>query len=501
VLATIQILAILALTWIELQEPSPQKGLRQFVFSNAIGSDGARAALRLYRRRLDFLPFVGPGQELPKDIFLWARKAGFFLLLATQLLAFRTVLQKKSVSIGQWIAGPAISLIVLLIYPPINTDVFYYASVGYISNEGANPYINSPKSLGPNLFDRYSDWEHITAPYGPLWTGISRVIVALTGNSPFYSSVVFKLFDGACALLLALMAAKLAFRLTGSETLKVATFIIVAWCPIVLYETAGTAHLDPLLMLLALSGLHVMTSERKGGIRTGILLIGASAMCKPVTIPLLALASLVRFTRRTDPIKTVIKKCALDVFAVLALVAVMYAPYWDGGKLPRYLFDNSRNLYVDRPLRANPFWIWFMPRLGIGGGWIPLSGAKVAQIFAVIFILITMGWLFRRAMQLRKDSATGVAEPLTILRWQIGCWAIVMFSLSYVPPNAHSWYMIWAIPLVALVTVDRIRIVPEGEGSRFLPNVVWSSKSTRIVLFLFYFWSFASFYIYHNFYR
>jgi hypothetical protein len=109
-----------------------------------------------------------------------------------------------------------------------------------------------------------------------------------------------------------------------------------------------------------------------------------------------------------------------------------------------------------------------------------------------------MAWLFRRAMEIRRETKL---DQNTILRWQVGCWAIVMFCLSYIPPNAHSWYMIWAIPLVALVTVDRIRFADSPTGGRFLPNVRWPSRSVQVMLFLFYGWSFASFYIYHTFYR
>jgi hypothetical protein len=109
-----------------------------------------------------------------------------------------------------------------------------------------------------------------------------------------------------------------------------------------------------------------------------------------------------------------------------------------------------------------------------------------------------MFWLFRRALEIRREANP---EATTILRWQVGCWAIVMFCLSYIPPNAHSWYMIWAIPLVAIVTVDKIRFTDRPTGNRFLPNVAWPSSSIKVALFLFYAWSFICFFAYHTFYR
>jgi hypothetical protein len=93
-----------------------------------------------------------------------------------------------------------------------------------------------------------------------------------------------------------------------------------------------------------------------------------------------------------------------------------------------------------------------------------------------------------------------------LLRWQIQTWAVVMFALAYIPPNSHSWSMIWALPLLALILVDRSRF-----GRDLLPipshsnghSAETASPSLHIPwpLLVYFSWSFISFFIYHTFTR
>jgi hypothetical protein len=500
-LGLLQALVSVGLVWVELAEPPPQRGLLGMYFSNVINSDGARAALHLYRRRFDWLPLVGSDHILSPRPYLWSLRTGLILLMLIQAAAVWCVLKEDRPSIRRWVVGPVISTFALLVYPPINTDVFYYAAVGQVANRGGNPYLQSPKSFGPSVFDRYSDWEHITAPYGPIWTAVSRVIDAATGTSPFASSLGFKLLSGITAIGLSLVTARLAKRLTGDHRLEVLAFVLMAWSPIVLYESAGTAHFEPLLMLLALSGLLVLTSEGRGRVRAGLLLIAASALCKPVTLPLLGSAALVRFAKRDDPLRLIVRRWAIDAAAILALVAVAYARYWDGGRLPRALFDNSRTLYVDKPLRANPFWIWLVPRLGIHGGWLPEKGANIAQAVASLLILAAVVWLVRREYLFYKQSSALTPSPMTLLRTQISLWAVVMLAEAHLPPNAHAWYMIWALPLMALIAVDAAKRsqIPKRTALGVQRNDVYFSTFRTNWLFTSYVsYSFAMFFVYHT---
>jgi hypothetical protein len=502
-LAVAQVLVIALLVWVELAQPPPQRGLTGIIFSNAIASSGAKAALHLYRDTFDWLPWVGDDYVLSPQPYIWIRRVGFLLLAATQLAALWVVTREERPSIRPWLFGPVFSMLLLLIYPPINTDVFYYAGASWVANEGGNPYLESPRAFGPNVFDRYSDWEHITVPYGPAWTGISRVVNLATDTSPLATSLGFKALLGLAAIGLALVTAHLARRLTGDPRKGVVAFVLVAWSPIVLYESAATAHLDPLLMLVALGGLALVTSPKPGRFRGGLLLIALSALFKPVTLPLLGLAALVRLARRGEPFKAIARRWVLDVAVVLALAVVAFAPYWGGGRLPGAMLDNQRTLYVEKPLRSNPFWIWLAPRLGFSGGWLPEDGAKIAQGAAILFVAGAVFWLVRREVLLRQRPALPDPSPTMLLRWQLQSWAVVMVALAYLPPNAHSWYMIWALPLMTLLWVDRARLGRDRPPvtARVNGHTVEAGLAERHIpwpIVVYFAWSFVSFFVYHT---
>jgi amino acid transporter len=282
--------------------------------------------------------------------------------------------------------------------------------------------------------------------------------------------------------------------------------VLIAWSPIVLYESAGTAHRDALLMLFALGGLLMLISPKPGYLRVGLLLIAVSALCKPVTAPLLGSAALVRLAHRREPIKRITWRWFFDVAVVLALVAFAFGPYWGDGRLPGAMFDNQRQLYVEKPLRANPFWIWLLPHLGIHGGWLPVRGAQIAQSFATLFVLIAIFWLVRREVRLRQNPNLPDPTPTVLLRRQIQTWAVVMFALAYIPPNSHSWYMIWALPLMTLILVDRARFGPDHQpvaahSNGHSPEPAVTSLHIPWPLLVYFSWSFISFFIYHTFTR
>jgi hypothetical protein len=498
-LAVVQALVSVGLVGVELAEPPAQPGLRVLPFSNVVHSKGARSALRLYRDRFGWLPLVGPGHVLSPGPYLFLLRAALVLLFLIQIVALWAVLRERRPSLRRWMLGPVISSVVLLAYPPINTDVFFYASVARVANGGGNPYLESPHSFGRTPFDRYSDWQRITAPYGPIWTWVSRLVDGATGTAPFATSLGFKVVASLSILALGLVTARVARRLTGDARLAVVAFVLVAWSPVVLYETAGTAHFDALLMALALAGLLLLTSPGRGRVRLGLLAIAASALCKPVTLPLLGAAALVRLANRADPLRVVVRRWLGDAVAIAGLFAVAFAAYWGGGRLPRALIADYRTLYVFRPLHASPFWFWLMPQLGFTAAWIRSGGTKIAQTSASLLAIGAVAVLAVRTYRLRgPDKPTPSANDL--LRAQVSTWAVVMVAEGYLPTNAHAWYMIWGLPLVSLIAVDRGVVtrllgpaaddVPSGTGatSRWL---TWS-------VLAYFGWTAVNFFVYHT---
>lgn len=489
-LGVLQAAVCLILTFVELAEPPARPGFAGLSFSNAINSPGAWNGLLLFQDAFAWLPGIEVGAALSPAAYLGWRRSGIVLLALLQILALYGCLNPTArhapASAWRWLVGPLLGSIALLPYPPINTDVFYYAASGRIAAIGENPYLTAPLAIPDEPFTPFNDWARITTPYGPVWTTLSRAVYAVSGDDPVQAVIGFKILTGCAALGLALVSIPLAQRLTGNRAVALAAGVVVGWQPALLLESAGTAHLDAVMMLLAVGGLAVIATNRPGGVRAGLLLLAASALAKPVTIPLLGLAALGRLWAPAS-LATILRRWLIDIAAILGLAVAMFAPYWSGGDLARELVTQGKLLYVDEPFGVNPFWYWVLPRTpGIpnGEGWIDfadLTLRPVSQSLTVLLLawslirLLRAAWSFRRR-DLRAEPGDAALPAI------ITSWAIAAATLALLPVNAHAWYAIWAVAPVALAWSRSVRA--RGFGSRWL----W----------LYLAWSLAAYLIYHT---
>ncbi len=488
-LGVLQAATCLLLTFVELAEPPARPGFAGIAFSNAINSPGGWNGLLLFQDAFNWLPGIEIGAALSPTAYLGLRRSGIVVLALLQLLALYGCLnpaaRRSPASAWRWLVGPLLGSVALLPYPPINTDVFYYAASGRIAAIGGNPYLTTPRAIPDEPFAAFNDWGRITTPYGPVWTTLCRAVYAVSGDDPVRAVIGFKVLTGGAALGLALVTIWLARRLTGSQAVALAAGVIVGWQPALLLESAGTAHLDAVMMLLAVGGLAVIAAGRSGGFRGGLMLLAASALVKPVTIPLLGLAALGRLWK-PESLAITARRWLIDIAAILGLALAMFAPYWSGGDLPRELVTQGKLLYVDEPFGVNPLWYWVLPELpGMpeGDDWVDLADLTLRPGTQIITALL-LGWsllrLLRAARAFRRcpQSAAGIS-PLPAI---VGSWAIAAATLALVPVNAHAWYAIWAVAPVALAWSLSAR--NGGYGSRWL----W----------VYLIWSLAAYLIYHT---
>lgn len=490
VLGVMQGCVCLLLALVELAEPPARPGFAGMAFSNAINSPGAWNGLLLFQDAFDWLPGIEPGTALSPAAYLGWRRGGIVVLALLQVAALYGCLnpaaRRAPVAVWRWLAGPVLASIALLLYPPINTDVFYYAAAGRIAAIGENPYLVAPMAIPDEPFAPYNDWARITTPYGPVWTTLSRGVYALAGDDPVRVALGFKTLTAMAALCLALLTITIARRITGDRAVALAAGVLVGWQPALLLESAGTAHLDAVMMAVAVGGLAVMATGRSGSFRTGLLLLGASALIKPVTIPLLGLAALGRLWQ-PGGWRAIVGRWLVDIGAILGLAAVLFAPYWSGGDLARELVSQGKVLYVDEPFGVNPLWYWVVPELpGMPSGedWIDLADLTVRPGTQVLAVLL-LGWslvrILRSARAQRRISRVGIGGG-AVLPAAIASWAITAGTLALLPVNAHAWYAIWAVAPMALAWSRSVR--PGGWGSRW----IWVYLA----------WSLGAYLIYHT---
>lgn len=453
------VLALLSawLVVIELAQPKSTLGFRGIRFSNTINSAGARHTVYYYRDRLDWLPrpfkddFLSPGFYL---VNLRAVLIGMFLV---QILALLWIRRGPVAKPWLWGIGPALACVVLVFYPPTSTDIFAYASFGWVADSGGNPYTDIPRSIPGDPYHNFNDWTHITTPYGPIWTWISWAIVHVTGHDPFWTAVLFKAVATVSAFVLAWLTWLLAKRFTGDPRLLLTAFVLVLWSPILLFEAAGPVHLDPLMMSFAIGGLLVATGTRARSPRLGLAITTCSALVKPATLPLIGLMGLTRFNR-ADPWWVIIRRVAVDIVVVLLVLIVPFLPFVDSDFL--HATDKmAHDVFIDRPMRSNPLWAWGMAHIDAVvhfSSISPIDAGAGTRNLAIAIFLVVAGVLARSLIVERRRSFGQTEEEgyQTNLRFLVGSWAVVTVTLGILPLNAHPWYAIWSMTPLAMLWIS-----------------------------------------------
>ena len=475
--------AAAALVMIELAEPPKSKEFHGITLSNAINSQGARNGLELFRDRLGWLPYPASGAVLSPEPYLLGLRLAVIAMGIMQVAAVIFVLRRPPTRIWPWLVGPVLASAILLFYPPINTDIFSYASFGWEANLNINPYLIPPSDLGGDPFARFNDWTTITTPYGPGWTGLSRLASFFGRKDPFAVALMLKAMAGAAAIGLAVATYGVARRLTSNRGVALSAMVLVGWSPVLLIESAGAAHNDAVMMMLAVAGLFVAMSEKPGSIRVGLLLIAAAALIKPIAFPLLLLAALLRLAQPRKGVWELAYRWLLDALAVTALAAVALAPYWAGGRLPNALWTQQQHLYLSKPLRVNPLWVWAFPWLTkqIGGTdaeqWANRHASDFSRFFVASLLVAGICLAIIPFIRHHGSNDSNLSTPALI---QAPAWLAVTAAFGLLPVNAHAWYAIWPLAPLALVWAMTKR------------------TGMKVVIALCFAWILVSFLVYHT---
>jgi hypothetical protein len=468
---------------IELAEPPKSKGFHGITLSNAINSTGARNGLALFRDHLDWLPYPASGVVLSPGPYIHGLRLAVIAMGLVQAIALISVLRRPPTNVWPWLVGPVLASVILLFYPPINTDIFSYASFGWEANLNINPYLIPPSDLGRDPFATMNDWTTITTPYGPGWTGLSRLATFFGRNDPFAVALLLKALAGAAAIGLTIATYGVARRLTNNRAIAISAMVLVGWSPVLLAESAGAAHNDAVMMMLAVAGLFVAMSEKPGAIRVGLLLIAAAALIKPIAFPLLIIAALLRLARPHRGVWDLAYRWVLDALSVMALAAIAFAPYWAGGRLPNAIWEQQQQLYLTRPLRVNPLWVWAFPWIAnqIGGAdaahWARTHANDISRFVVASSLVAALCLVIIPLVRQYGSQDQYLSTPIRV---QAPAWLAITVALGLLPINAHAWYSIWPLAPLALVWATTRR------------------AGGRVVIALTFVWIVVSFLVYHT---
>jgi hypothetical protein len=262
----------------------------------------------------------------------------------------------------------------------------------------------------------WTSWRHLSSPYGELFTLLSYPLALVSLGVAYW---ILKVVTVALALAFVWLVYKVACQLGRDPRLAV---LFVAINPIVLLYEVGGFHNDPFMLVPAMGAISLLLAKRYR--LAGAMLMAAISVkfTMLLLLPFLVLAAPGARQRIQMLLGAALAAVPMVVLSVIAF----------GASLPN-LSDQSRIL---TPYSIVNLAGWV---LGLGGatqGLILL--ASVALVGAVAFAVVRV--------------AQGRYDWLTAAGW---CTVGLLASLSWLMP----WYVIWLLPLAAVVASDRLRTV------------------------------------------
>lgn len=335
----------------------------------------------------------------------------------------------------------------LAVAPPLfSRDMYCYLAQSEIAHRGFDPYVLSPLSaLGahdvltqnvPNI------WRDTPAPYGPLFLFVGRGIAAAVGENVVLGVLVWRAVMLLC-LAAAIWAIPQLARRCGINPVP-AMWLSVA-NPIVLFHVVSGMHNEALLIGFMLPALELglRWKNTPGVLAAGVLLVVAGAV-KPPAFVALGFFGIYVARRRGDRYKDLLQVAALMTgVLVVTMTIITVISGWGLGWIGTFDVPDRVKILL-APMTA----------FGLTGGGLTAAFGLGNHTDAMLLITKFLGYGFAIAVCLRMlwQSFHRRIEPLTGL-------GVTLAALAIFGPVLHPWYLLWAMPLLALSTnANRFRL-------------------------------------------
>lgn len=311
-------------------------------------------------------------------------------------------------ALGRRAVRRAVVLAVLLfaLAPPLlSLDVFSYVSYGRLQVEGLSPYEHAPADLpSDEAAARVQDYREAVSVYGPLFTGLSYPLALLGAGAAVWA---MKALAALSALALVACSARLA-ALRGVDPVRVTA--LVGLNPVLLVHGVGGAHNDVLMTLGVVAAAWLMAAGRTFGAGASLAAAIGVKAAAGLAAPFALLAGAGR------------RLVAGALVCALALAALALAAYGDAAVEAFDVLGGSQD-------KVSRYSVPATLARGLGVGIDPVRTAFVVAFAGVALALLWRTW---RGMDWIRAAG----------------WATLalLVASAYLTP----WYLVWALPLVAV---------------------------------------------------
>jgi hypothetical protein len=399
----------------------------------------------------------------------WIARAYDFAVLvpaiaASGLLTIAAVALAPSVPQGAGLVvvlALALAMRLLLIGEPpqLSTDIYRYIWDGRVQAAGLNPYLLVPADPAlaylrdAVIYPNINRADYAVTAYPPVaqmfFLGATRIGETLT---------IMRLAMVACEVVVVAVVVDLLRQLR----LPVVAVVAWAWHPLVIWEIAGSGHVEALMVALLMLGVWLMV---RGGAVAAVVTVTLAALVKPYAVLVLP-----AFWRRGD--------WRLPLVVVVT-AAAFYLPYLGAGR-GVLGFLASGYLSEEGLTGGDGFWLVALVR-GVFG---PVPGSTAVYLSAAagamawLSLRITSGGDVSPRAQLRNIALLLMAGlfllslnypwyvlalvPFTVLgggapAWAMTLGAILLYRPWLLPQNDFAWETLATLPFLVAVAFVLLR--------------------------------------------
>ncbi len=370
------------------------------------------------------------------SIVLWA---GVGLMLIAWLALGRRVLAGEATEFimkattGFWLAPLLVSV------PVFSRDTYSYLAQGALLRDGLDPYAVGPVANPNILLDNVSPiWTITTAPYGPAFILVAKLVTMLVGNNVVAGTMLLRLCMLPGLALLIWAAPRLARHLDADSA--TALWICVL-NPLVLIHLMGGVHNEMLMVGLMAAGIALAFGGRHV-LSTALITVGIAVKATAgISLPFLVWVWMrhLRDRRGYRPGWAFVAASAMSllvfavVFGILSAVAGVGLGWLTAlagsVKIINWLTVPTGAANLIHALGSNFFSPDFYPLL------------RITRFIGIAIIAVSLPLLWWRFRRDDRAALTGIAWSMLI---------VVLFV-----PAALPWYYSWPLAVISPLAQSR----------------------------------------------
>ncbi|WP_118915355.1 alpha-(1-_6)-mannopyranosyltransferase A [Mycobacterium shigaense] len=370
------------------------------------------------------------------SILLWSGVALMLIAwwwLGRKALAGQTTEFMMRATTGFWLAP------LLLSVPVFSRDTYSYLAQGALLRDGFDPYAVGPVANPNTLLDNVSPiWTITTAPYGPVFILVAKLVTMVIGNHVIVGTMLLRLCMLPGLALLIWATPRLAHHL-GSDG-SIALWICVL-NPLVLIHLMGGVHNEMLMVGLMAAGIALTFQGRH---LWGITLITVGIAVKAtagIALPFLVWvwARHLREQRGYRPVRAFLTASVLALAIFAAVFAILTAVAGVGFGWLTALAGSVKIInWLSVPTAAaNLIHFLFNGFFAVNF----YATLLITRYIGIAIIVVTLPVVWWRSRHDDRAALTGMA------------WAMVIVVLFV--PAALPWYYSWPLAVAAPLAQSR----------------------------------------------